>query len=390
MLRRYLDPYILEDLSEKMVFLSGPRQVGKTTLAQNLGKEYFPEHYEYLNWDYAQDRQALLESRWQADKHFFILDEIHKYRYWKRWLKGEYDKHRSDFHFLVTGSARLDVYRKSGDSLLGRYRNYRLHPLSVTELLNPLLSELVVQKPLLFLKPASSEFEALLHFGGFPEVFLKQSEKDLRRWQMERTERLVKEDIRDIESIRDLSALQILTALVAEKAGGLFSLNSIKEDLQVAHKTAASWVDVLERFYYHFRLYPYAARTINSLRKEPKIYLWDWSSVKDEGARLENMVASHLLKYCHWLIDAYGYAANLHYLRDKEQREVDFIVTIDKKPWFCVEVKSIYKEIPSALKYFARRLEIPYCYLVVAESGMDSMKENVRIISADKFLTALV
>lgn len=230
----------------------------------------------------------------------------------------------------------------------------------------------------------------LLKFGGFPEVFTKQSEKSLRLWHNQRIDLLVKEDIRDIENIRDLSALQILIELLPEKVGSLFSLNSLREDLSVMHKTVSLWVDILEKFYYHFRIYPFNSSKIKSLRKEPKLYLWDWSELKDEHARFENMMASHLLKYCHFLYDCEGYKADLHYLRDMEQREVDFLVTIDNKPWFCVETKSSHKGIPKALNYFATRLNIPFVYKVVRDDDVDCIKDKIRIISASKFLLALV
>lgn len=391
-IKRYLTEFILEDLKEKMVFISGPRQVGKTTLVQKIGEDTFVNKYIYLNWDNRKDRKAILEGIFQADKELFIFDEIHKYKRWKNYLKGEYDKYKKSFRFLVTGSARLDIYRRGGDSLLGRYRSYRLHPLSLAELLDK-EKEFTPFEKLNFRnsdKESRKLFSQLLKFGGFPEVFIKQSERSLRRWHNERIDRLVKEDIRDIENLRDLSALQVLMELLPDKVGALFSLNSLREDLGVTHKTVSLWVDILERFYYHFRIYPYQSKRIRSLKKEPKLYLWDWSEVRDTASKLENMIALHLLKFCHFLYDTQGYKANLHYLRDAEKREVDFLVTIENKPWFCVEVKSSFKSIPSSLKYFAQKLKIPFVYEMVKEENIDYIKDNVRIISADKFLTAFV
>ena len=392
MIKRYLEKYVSGDLRDKMVFISGARQVGKTTLSQQIGKHFFPDKYEYLNWDNRKDRKVILDGSFPADKSLFIFDEIHKYRNWKNYLKGVYDKYKKRFRILVTGSARLDIYKKGGDSLLGRYHSYRLHPLSLNELLKRSIDYRLF-KELVFLEDNTKQrkmFNLLFKFGGFPELFIKQSEKELRRWHNERTDRVIKEDIRDIENIRDISALQILVTLLPERVGSLFSINSLREDLSVTHKTISLWVDILERFYYHFRIYPFRSNIIKSLRKEPKLYLWDWSEISDENVKLENIVASHLLKFCHFLFDAEGYKAQLYYLRDKEQREVDFLVTIENKVWFCVEVKTAHKKIPVSLKYFAAKLKIPFVYEVIKEDGIDFIKDNIRVISVSKFLSALV
>lgn len=392
MLKRYLEGHILRDLKDKMVFISGPRQVGKTTLARQIGDGWFAHKYEYLNWDNREDRKTILQGIFQADRSLFIFDEIHKYKNWKNYLKGEYDKYKERFHILVTGSARLDVYRKGGDSLLGRFQSYRLHPLSLGELLK-VKSAQVPFKELIFLDKAREKkelFERLFKFGGFPEVFIKHSENALRRWHNMRVDRLIKEDIRDIENLRDLSALQILVEILPTKAGSLFSVNSLREDLNVTHKTISLWVEVLEKFYYHYRIYPFQSSIIKSLRKEPKLYLWDWSEIEDEDIRFENVIASHLLKFCNYLYDTEGYKAQLHYIRDKEQREVDFLVSIENRPWFCVEAKSSYKGIPASLRYFRTRLKIPFSYEVVKKEKIDFVKDGIRIIDVGKFLTALV
>ncbi|MFH1771821.1 MAG: ATP-binding protein [Candidatus Omnitrophota bacterium] len=392
MFRRYLEKHILEDLEDKMVFISGPRQVGKTTLSLQIADNYFSQKYSYLNWDNRQDRKLILNGTLPAQKQLLIFDEIHKYRKWKNYLKGEHDKHKDRFKILVTGSARLDIYRKGGDSLLGRYRSYGLHPLTLAELLGAQASQTPFNE-ISFSgrhKECKRLFDILFKFGGFPELVVKQNERALRRWHNERADRLIKEDIRDIENLRDLSSLQVLVEILPDKVASLFSLNSLREDLNVTHKTISSWVDILERFYYHFRIYPFQNRFIKSLRKEPKIYLWDWSEVKDENIRLENMIASHLLKFCHFLFDVQGYKAQLHYLRDREQREVDFLVSVDKKPWFCVEVKSVFKKVPASLRYFGSRLKVPFVFEVIKEENIDFIKENTRIISASKFLSGLV
>ena len=388
--KRYLDELVTTDLKEKMVFIGGPRQVGKTTFAMDTGRLQYTK-CAYLNWDSREDRQNILASRFDASAGLLVFDEIHKYKQWKNYVKGVYDTYKERFDILVTGSARLDIYRKGGDSLMGRYHYYRLHPFSLAE---ALLVDNHFTKPseLQFATHAGSReaFAQLFKFGGFPEPFLKKDERALRRWHNQRVERLVKEDIRDTENIRDLSALQVLVELLRMRVGSLLSLNSLREDLNVAHKTVSQWMDVLERFYYHFRLYPYASTKIKSLRKEPKLYLWDWSEVNNEAARLENIVASHLLKLCHFLYDAHGFRADLYYLRDVEGREVDFLVTMDDKPWFAVEVKASDTAVSKHLRYFTQRLDIPWSYQVVGEGDVDFIKDGVRVMTVDKFLGALV
>jgi len=391
--KRYLQDDIVRDLEDKMVFIGGPRQVGKTTLARLVGNGNYKK-YAYLNWDNRTDRKTILSEEFPADAGLLIFDEIHKYKKWKNYIKGEYDKHKERFDIIVTGSARLDLYRRGGDSLMGRYHYLRLHPFSLSEVIGK-KRDIDVFKELVFTddpkgNKARKIFDELFIFGGFPEPFLKKDMRTLRRFHMERLERLVKEDIRDLESVRDISAIQILVELLPPKVGSLLSLNSMTEDLQVTYKTVAHWMDILEKFYYHYRIYPYNAKTIRSLKKEPKMYLWDWSQISDEAARFENIIASHLLKTVHYLTDIEGYKAELFFLRDIESRETDFLVTIDRKPWFSVEVKLSSLEISKPLKYFSDKLKIPFNYQVVKKEGIDYQYENIRVISADKFLSALI
>lgn len=306
-------------------------------------------------------------------------------------MKGEYDKYKDRFDIMVTGSARLDLYSYGGDSLLGRYHYMRLHPFSVREALG-LQPTLAVSREPKFTKHKNARdvFVRLFRFGGFPEPFIKKDLVTLRRFHNERLERLIKEDIRDIENVRDISALQILVELLPAKVGSLLSVNSLKGDLGVTHKTVSAWTDILERFYYHFRMYPFAATSIKSLRKEPKMYLWDWSQIEDEAIKLENIVASHLLKTAHFFYDTQGYRVELKFIRDTEGREVDFLLTVNKKPWMAVEVTSHDQNVSKNLKYFAEKLNIPFVYQVVGGKDIDVIKNGVRVISADTFLSALV
>jgi hypothetical protein len=390
MIKRYLEPYIVDDLKEKMVFLSGPRQVGKTTLSKDIGKEFYKDNFLYLCWDQKDDKKLILKGIWPAEKKLIILDEIHKYPKWKNFVKGEHDKHNELFRIMVTGSAKLDIYRKGGDSLQGRYFPIRLHPFSLAELTITLKREFEPFKTLEFKEGNHEIFERLFHFGGFPEPYNKQDQRFLRRWQLNRLDRLINDDIKSVQFLKDITSMEILVGLLPSKVGSLFSLNSLREDLQVSHDTMSSWVEILEKFYYHFRIYPYVNKLNGSYKKEPKLFLWDWSEVIDKGARLENLVAGHLMKFCHYLEDVEGYEAELFFLKNKPSHEVDFLVTVKKRPWFCVEVKNSIEKSLTSLKYYGRGLNIPFVFQVVNVRDTDIIKDNVRIMSVEKFLNGLI
>jgi len=387
---RYLANFIEKDLVDRMVFIGGPRQVGKTTLAKLIGQDYFKQP-EYLNWDVYDDRRKIQKNFLPASADLLIFDELHKYRRWKNYIKGVFDKNGQDFKILVTGSARLDLYRRGDDSLLGRYHYYRLHPFSVAEMANYIFDGQVLKELVFSTTNATTKrhFNELLSFGGFPAVLFKKDLKDLRRWHNERKERLVKEDIRDVEIIHDLSNLQLLVDILPEKVGSLLSINNLRSDLEVNHKTVSLWISILENFYYCFRIYPFASTKVKSLRKAAKLYLWDWSQVEDTGARLENMVASHLLKFTHFLHDTQGYNAELFFWRDPEGREVDLIVVVDKKPWLAIEVKSNSQEVSKNLKYLTAKNNIPFSFQLVLDD-VDFKSGDIRVMNIAKFLSGLV
>jgi len=386
---RYLTKYVLRDLTDKMVFVGGPRQVGKTTLARDLVSDYY-RHFGYYNWDNRQDRRSIMQSNWPGEAELIILDEIHKYKKWKSLVKGEYDKLKDKYRFLITGSARLDLYRKGGDSMLGRYHYYRLHPFTMAEVIGRKSVPDVLREIPIRSQSDRNLFLALDKFGGFPEPFIKQNTRVLRRWHREKVDRLFREDIRDIEQVRDIVNMQLLGDLLPERAGSLLSLNSLREDLEVSHRAVSNWMNILESFYYCFRIYPFAAKNFRSLKKEAKLYLWDWSEIDKEPARFENCVASHLLKLVHFLQDWEGYRAQLHYLRSIEKKEVDFLVTIDKKPWFAVEVKINDVNASPYLYYYKDKLKIPFSYQVVKQPGVDRFTNGVRVVSANRFLAGLI
>jgi uncharacterized protein len=387
---RYLEEPIREDLEAKMVFLAGPRQVGKTTLARQVLGGW--DVGAYLSWDSREDRKEIRAARWPGGRALVVLDELHKWRGWKGWLKGEFDKHRERLRFLVTGSARLDVYRRGGDSLQGRYHHHRLHPFSHAEAATGAgAMGIRVGRELDLPAPGDQDLiETLLQFGGFPEPFLAQSARGLRRWQKERLDRFFREDVRDREPIRDLSTFQLLADLLPERVGSLLSLNALREDLEVSHRALTHWMDVLETMYHVFRVRPFGGPRARALTKMPKAYLWDWSLVPDHAARFENLVGSHLLKLVHFLQDVEGLAVELHYLRDREGREVDFLVAAGRKPWFAVEVKLHETRVDPALRHFKQRLGIPWAYQVTLEGARDFVEDGVRVVPASRFLPALV
>ncbi len=378
-----------------MVFIGGPRQVGKTTMAKLIAKENY-KRCEYLNWDLDQDKKKILNLSFSPDSEIIIFDEVHKYKNWKNHIKSFYDVYGDKYRIIVTESARLDLYRKGGDSMLGRYHYHRLHPISYAEAAGCAgefnMDEFEENHQLKFHEPRKQVIQDLMDYGGFPKLFLKKNKRTSKRWQNERKNRLFQEDIRDIEPIREVSMFRLLMNTLPSKVGSVFSLNSLREDLNVAHKTLAKWVDILDNFFYCFRIYPFNASEIKSLKKEPKLFLWDFSELSDESARYENLVASHLLKFVHHLCDAYGVNADLKYLRDIDKREVDFVVIIENRPAIAVEVKLSKQKVSSSLKYFRRKLDIPHAFQVILEDGVDflSRKEDVRVLSADKFLSGLV
>jgi predicted AAA+ superfamily ATPase len=351
-LDRYLRPAIEAALASKMAFIGGPRQVGKTTLALSLLDPASPKHPAYLNWDDPRAAPRLRAGELPPDQPLMVLDEIHKYARWRNLVKGLYDTEKESRRFIVTGSARLDHYRKGGDSLAGRYRYFRLHPFSLRELAGN------------DGRGAQEILAALLKFGGFPEPLFAQNERTLRLWQRERLTRVVREDLRDLERVREISLIEQLVDALPGKVGSPLSIKSLREDLAVDHKTVEKWLTILENLYVCFRIAPYGTKRIRAVKKAQKLYLWDWSTVPEPGARVENLVAAQLLKYCHWLEDLEGYPMELRYLRDTDGREVDFVVLRNHEPEFAVECKTGAKEVSAASRYFAERTPIPAFYQV--------------------------
>jgi len=368
--KRYLHKQIRKDLKNKMVFISGPRQVGKTTLAMSLMKT----RASYLNWDIPAHREAILKREFPLTD-LWCFDEIHKFKSWRDYLKGVYDEFHSRHQILVTGSARLDMLRRSGDSLQGRYHHLRLHPLSVKEL------GLTKQEELL----------KLLALGGFPEPYFSDSEVEAKRWSTNYRSLLVNQESSTIGTISDLAKLELLSLRLPELVGSPLSLNGLREDLQVAHKTVSRWMDILENIYMFFRLAPFGSPLIRAVKKEQKHYHFDWTLVPDRAARFENMIASHLLKWVHYQRDLFGEQMELRYFRDTDKREVDFCITKDLQPLMFVESKWGDSSASAHLHYLKKKFPEAKYYQVSATGEKQYInKNNVVHIPAVTFLQQLV
>jgi uncharacterized protein len=365
---RYLKAQVAEDLASKMVFIGGPRQVGKTSLARSL----LPDPRAELNYDIAAQRQAILRHELPPGD-FWFFDEIHKFRGWRNYLKGLFDEQRGARRILVTGSARLDLYSFGGDSLQGRYIYLRLHPFSVAEL-----------------GGHADTIAPLLALGGFPEPFLSGSERFARRWSLAYRERLVREEVASLESVSDLGRLELLAGALPERVGSPLSLNALREDLQVSHQTVARWADMLERVYGIFRLAPFGAPKLRAVKKERKHYHYDWSVVPDPGARFENLVASHLLKWVEYETDTQGRELELRYFRDIDGREVDFVVIERRQPIAFVECKLGDDSVSAGMRYLKARFPHVTAWQISAHGVRDFVSaEGVRVAPAVKLLSQL-
>ena len=402
-MERYYNTLIQKELNSnrQMILLSGPRQVGKTTLAKKILADKQQEHY--LNWDDVNHRELILSGsdaiikalgldQLQPKKPTIVFDELHKYKNWKNFLKGFFDRFENEVNILVTGSARMDIFKQGGDSLMGRYFNYRLHPLSVRELIGDLDYDRQIQSPRML---SDKAFKQLINFGGFPEPFLKQDVRFFNRWQKLRNEQLVREEIRDNSMVHELAQMEVLVILLNKQAGQVTKYSSLAKQIRVSVDTIRRWLTILERFYYCFRVRPWYENISNSLRKEPKTYLWDWSTISAIGDKNENFIACHLYKACHWWTDL-GYGQyELYYLRTKDQKEVDFIVCRNNKPWFLVEVKtSMTAGLSPNLKWFQKKTTAEHAFQVVIDADyidrdVFTIKSPIKV-PAKTFLAQLV
>ena len=360
--------------------------------------------FTYLNWDNLDHRAILVEgpaaiAKWakldqlRATPPFIIFDEIHKYKEFKTLLKGFFDSyaHAGQVHIVVTGSARLDVYHTGGDSLMGRYFRYRVHPLSVAELLHddPFTAQV---RPAAQIK--QDLFDALFEFGGFPEPFLKASSSFYENWRHLRTQQFFYEDIREMTQIQEVQQMELLALHLKQSCGNLTSFSSLSKKIRVSNETVRRWVETLKQLYYCFTIHPWSKNVPRSLLKEPKFYLWDWAQIDDLGQRAESLIASHLLKACHYWTDRGMGTYQLYFLRNKEKQEVDFLVTKNESPWFLAEVKLSDTTLNPHLAKFQKLLQAPHAFQIVFNLDYEPIDcfsyDRPIVVSAQTFLSQLV
>lgn len=323
-MERYLTSYIREDLNHKIILITGPRQCGKTTLSKILD-----EDFDYFNIDSAQDRLSLQDKSWDRSKPLVIFDELHKMKNWKSWLKGVYDTQGIPPAMVVTGSAKLDTYKKVGDSLAGRFFQFRLHPLDLKEI-----------HTLLAVDNMTSALDTLLTVGGFPEPYINGTIRYYNRWKKSHLDIILKQDLIDLENVQQIVQIETLIQLLKSRVGSPVSYSSLARDLQCSDKTVKRWLTILENMYVIFKVSPFHKNVARSIQKAPKYYFYDTGQVvADQGIRLENLVACALKKEIHFREDCYGEERSLYYLRNKDGKEIDFFITADGNPSHMIEVK---------------------------------------------------
>ena len=364
------------DLARKLVLLTGARQAGKTTLARQLMAGFEPA--QYLNWDVPADRQLIVQNAWSPKAKLVVFDEIHKMRDWKAFLKGAWDGRPAEQAMLVTGSARMDTFRQGGESLAGRYFNWRLHPFSVRELM--------VTNGL----SAGAALERLLVRGGFPEPCLAHSDTDADRWRALYATDLIREDVLEFSRVHELRTMQLLFELLRERVGSPITLSKLALALQISPTTATRYVEILESLYIVFRVTPWHRDVARSLLKEPKIYFLDTGLVKgDAGAKLENAVAAMLLKHCHHRQDAEGKSISLHTIRDKERHEIDFVLAEGDSVTDLIEVKLGHATPSAYLHRMAERMAPARAVQIVAELRQPAQHGQVEVVDAATWLGQL-
>lgn len=371
-MERYQKAAILRDLQKKMVFLAGPRQAGKTTLAKKIASEF--SSTAYLNYDRLEDRKIMKKEAWLPSTELLVLDEIHKMPKWKNFLKGIYDTKPKHQKILVTGSAQLEIFTQAGDSLAGRYFLHRLMPLSPAECLKT---------------GHHFPLSRFLERGGFPEPFLAEHPIDADRWRLQYVDSLMRTDVLEFDKIQHLHAIRLVFDLLRKKVGSPISYQSLAEDTQLSLNTVKKYIRILEALYIVFRVTPFSKNIARSLLKEPKIYFFDNGLVDgDVGAQFENLVAFCLLKHCFAKIDYEAKPYSLHYLQTKEKKEVDFALAKNGKVEKLIETKYSDAAIHPALAYFNDKYQFPSIQ-VVQELKRERMDGAIAAISGTKFTETL-
>lgn len=393
---RLYEEMLSEHLSShrQMIFLSGPRQIGKTTISQKLATCY-------LDWDNLQHRKIILSGPdavatfchledLQEEVPVIVFDEIHRYSKWKTFLKGFYDTYANHCKIIVTGSSRLDVFQKGGDSLMGRYFLYRMHPFTVGERTHAGCNLDLMRAPK---RMETSQWQSLCEHGGFPEPLMISSKRFDRKWRTLRHQQLFKEDIRDLTRIQEIGQMEMLGQILMHRSGDQLIHSNLAKEIQASPHTVKSWISTLYSLHFGFQVKPWFRNITKSLRKEPKWYLRDWGSISDPGKHAETLTACHLLKAVETWSDLGLGAFELRYIRDQQKREVDFLVTRDDSPWFLVEVKHKSGKLSENLKHFQKVTGAHHAFQVVFEKEFvqaDCFQRNTpTIVPAQTFLSQL-
>jgi hypothetical protein len=372
-MERYLKKALLEDIQQKIILLTGPRQCGKTTLSLMLNDDH-----QYLNYDLADHRLLIAEKSWDRNKSLIILDELHKMDEWKSWLKGIYDVEGIPPGLLVTGSAELSAFRKTGDSLAGRHFQFRLHPLDLKEAIDNTDLD------------TDEVFTRLMTTGGFPEPFLNGTQRYYNRWKRSHIDLILKEDLVTLTAVRDIQSIETLIEMLRSRVGSTVSTNSLARDLQKSPNTIQHWLQLLAGLYVIFAVPPYHRNIARALLKQPKYYFYDNGMViGDDGAKLENLVACAFLKELHRLEDVEGERPGIHFIRDKDEREIDFVITRDGEPHHLVEVKWADTNLSANLQRFLRGQPLKRTQIVAELQQAKSYPGGERIVPARQFLRDL-
>jgi len=387
-MQRYQQEIIEKDLSKKIVFIVGPRQVGKTWLSKEIAKKF--KNPLYLNYDNSKDREIIINESWLDNTDLIIFDEIHKMKNWKNYIKGVFDTKLSQLKILITGSARLNTFQQSGDSMAGRYFLHNLLPFSLKELNYVGGDSISAQDN----SSSSSENQdisvlqnKLINLGGFPEPLLSNEIKEAKRWRKLYINGLIREDILNFENIRNLKAINLLFELLRERTASPISYNSLARDLDTSANTIKKYIEILESLYIIFRVTPYSKNIARSILKEPKIYFYDTGLVKgDDGIIFENYVGVSLLKDCLYKNDVEGENYNLSYLRTKDGKEVDFALVNENKIVELIEVKHKKSDIPKNLKYFCDKYNLKGV-LLVKELKREYKVENIEVRLSTNYLS---
>lgn len=375
-MKRILDELVATDLERKLVVLTGPRQVGKTTLARSLMSRYAPT--QYLNWDIADDRAVLQRASWERRSRLLVMDEIHKMPNWKAWLKGVVDGREPQQALLVTGSARMDTFRQSGESLAGRYLAWHLHPIGVREWCG---------------HSGSMPADALHHLmrrGGFPEPCLAASDELADRWRAQYYTDLVREDVLEFSRLHEITTMRLFLDMLRARVGSPLSLASMARDLAVSPNTLKRYLDILQALFIVFAVQPWHRNVGRALLQAPKVYFFDTGLVRDDpGARLENAVAAMLLQHVHYRRDARGKETGLHYIRTKDGAEVDFALSEGGELTHLVECKYADAALHRPLVRFAEQFAATEAVQLVAELRQEEQRARVAIRRAGDWLAGL-